>query len=62
MNQQRSRRFRATKEADEKLEEMARIKEDLKSKGVYVSPQEEEKIVHFDSNCITTVRFLGVIV
>ncbi|XP_037086044.1 5'-3' exoribonuclease 2-like [Pollicipes pollicipes] len=52
MNQQRSRRFRASKETSEKLEEMARIKAELRSKGVEVPP-DKPKGEHFDSNCIT---------
>nr|CAH7748105.1 unnamed protein product [Callosobruchus chinensis] len=40
MNQQRSRRFRASKESQEKIQEIKRIRE---------KPKEE----HFDSNCIT---------
>jgi len=56
MNQQRSRRFRASKETKEKIEEMARIKKELESRGAYVPPQ-KEKGEHFDSNCITPVIF-----
>ncbi|KAF0307470.1 5'-3' exoribonuclease 2 [Amphibalanus amphitrite] len=52
MNQQRSRRFRASKETAEKLEEMARIKAELRSKGVELPP-DKPKGEHFDSNCIT---------
>jgi 5'-3' exoribonuclease 2 len=52
MNQQRSRRFRASKEAAEKSAEVARIREELKSKGA-VLPPEKPKEHHFDSNCIT---------
>lgn len=52
MNQQRSRRFRASKEAAEKVEEVARIRSDLQAKGVDLPP-EKEKGEHFDSNCIT---------
>ena len=54
MNQQRSRRFRASKETAEKLEEMARIKAELRSKGVHLPP-DKPKGEHFDSNCITPV-------
>ena len=57
MNQQRSRRFRASKEVAEKVELMARIKGELESKGAYVPPQ-KEKGEHFDSNCITPVSYL----
>ena len=59
MNQQRSRRFRASKEVAEKVEQMARIKSELESKGAYVPPQ-KEKGEHFDSNCITPVRSFNV--
>lgn len=52
MNQQRSRRFRASKETYEKVEEIARIREDMTKRGLNVPP-EKEKGSHFDSNCIT---------
>ncbi|XP_041969406.1 5'-3' exoribonuclease 2 homolog [Aricia agestis] len=52
MNQQRSRRFRASKETQEKIEEIARIRSELQSKGAYLPP-ERPKEAHFDSNCIT---------
>uniref|UniRef100_A0A1B6C087 5'-3' exoribonuclease n=1 Tax=Clastoptera arizonana TaxID=38151 RepID=A0A1B6C087_9HEMI len=52
MNQQRSRRFRASKEVVEKVQEIARIRAEMISKG-YVVPPEKEKGSHFDSNCIT---------
>ncbi|KAB7496129.1 5'-3' exoribonuclease 2-like protein [Armadillidium nasatum] len=52
MNQQRSRRFRASKEAQEKKDEIKRIREELISKG-YNVPPEKPKEAHFDSNCIT---------
>ncbi|XP_055680069.1 5'-3' exoribonuclease 2 homolog isoform X1 [Lutzomyia longipalpis] len=52
MNQQRSRRFRASKEAAEKTAEIARVREELKAKGA-ILPPEKEKGEHFDSNCIT---------
>ena len=52
MNQQRSRRFRASKEAAEKVDTMARIREELSEKGMYIPP-EKPKESHFDSNCIT---------
>ena len=55
MNQQRSRRFRASKETAEKIDEMARIRSELESKGAFVPP-EKSKGEHFDSNCITPVR------
>lgn len=52
MNQQRSRRFRASKEAAEKAAEVSRIREELKAKGA-ILPPEKPKESHFDSNCIT---------
>lgn len=52
MNQQRSRRFRASKETAEKVEEMSRIRTELRDKGIPVPP-EKPKSEHFDSNCIT---------
>ncbi|XP_047994525.1 5'-3' exoribonuclease 2 homolog [Leguminivora glycinivorella] len=52
MNQQRSRRFRASKETQEKIEEVARIRSELLAKGAYLPP-ERPKEAHFDSNCIT---------
>ncbi|KAH8305480.1 hypothetical protein KR018_010062 [Drosophila ironensis] len=52
MNQQRSRRFRAAKEATEKRLEIERLREELLAKGCKLPP-EKEKGEHFDSNCIT---------
>ncbi|XP_052699520.1 5'-3' exoribonuclease 2-like [Crassostrea angulata] len=52
MNQQRSRRFRASKETKEKIEEMSRLRDELTTKGFNLPP-EKEKGEHFDSNCIT---------
>ncbi|CAB3373545.1 Hypothetical predicted protein [Cloeon dipterum] len=52
MNQQRSRRFRASKETAEKLEEISRIRDDLRARGISLPP-EKPKGEHFDSNCIT---------
>ncbi|KAL9928933.1 5'-3' exoribonuclease 2 Rat1 [Glossina fuscipes fuscipes] len=52
MNQQRSRRFRAAKEAVEKRLEIERIRSELLTKG-FVLPPAKEKGEHFDSNCIT---------
>ncbi|VDM12543.1 unnamed protein product [Wuchereria bancrofti] len=51
MNQQRSRRFRASKEAIEKVEQIAEIRSRLESEGYPLPP--EKKTEHFDSNCIT---------
>ncbi|XP_060826692.1 5'-3' exoribonuclease 2 homolog [Bombus pascuorum] len=52
MNQQRSRRFRASKEASEKVNEIKRIRSELTLKGASLPP-EKPKEDHFDSNCIT---------
>lgn len=52
MNQQRSRRFRASKETVEKQAEVARIREKLIQAGAKLPP-EKPKGEHFDSNCIT---------
>lgn len=51
MNQQRSRRFRASKEGVELTEEKNRMREEVIQKGGYL-PSEEIK-ERFDSNCIT---------
>uniref|UniRef100_A0A8C2Z949 5'-3' exoribonuclease n=1 Tax=Cyclopterus lumpus TaxID=8103 RepID=A0A8C2Z949_CYCLU len=50
MNQQRSRRFRASKEGVELVEEKQRITEEILGRG-YVAPDEIKE--RFDSNCIT---------
>lgn len=52
MNQQRSRRFRAAKEAAEKREQIASIRKRLENEGVPLPPPRKEE-EHFDSNCIT---------
>ena len=52
MNQQRSRRFRASKEAAEKKDAMERISGELEDKGFYLPPKKANE-QHFDSNCIT---------
>ena len=52
MNQQRSRRFRASKETAEKIMTISRIRSELESNGAYLPP-EKPKESHFDSNCIT---------
>lgn len=52
MNQQRSRRFRASKEVVEKVSEISRVRAELLLKGI-VLPPEKPKEEHFDSNCIT---------
>ncbi|KAI1301336.1 5'-3' exoribonuclease 2 [Halotydeus destructor] len=50
MNQQRSRRFRASQESIEKKIEIQRIKDDLRSKGVFLEESDKHS---FDSNVIT---------
>lgn len=52
MNQQRSRRFRASKESVEKINEIKRIRAELLLKGAQLPP-EKAKEEHFDTNCIT---------
>ena len=54
MNQQRSRRFRASKEVAEKINEIERIRADLEARGCALPPA-KPKGDHFDSNCITPV-------
>uniref|UniRef100_A0A8C7K8W4 5'-3' exoribonuclease n=1 Tax=Oncorhynchus kisutch TaxID=8019 RepID=A0A8C7K8W4_ONCKI len=51
MNQQRSRRFRASKEGVELVEEKSRIREEILGRGGYLPPDEIKE--RFDSNCIT---------
>ncbi|XP_037541967.1 5'-3' exoribonuclease 2 [Nematolebias whitei] len=51
MNQQRSRRFRASKEGVELTEEKNRVREEIIQKGGYLPPEEIKE--RFDSNCIT---------
>ncbi|KAF7256865.1 hypothetical protein EG68_05958 [Paragonimus skrjabini miyazakii] len=52
MNQQRSRRFRAAKEAKEKQMTVDRLRHELLARGAHLPPGKEES-EHFDSNCIT---------
>ncbi|GAB1600843.1 5'-3' exoribonuclease 2-like [Argonauta hians] len=52
MNQQRSRRFRSSKEAVESELEKSELREQLLSKGYHLPPP-KEKGERFDSNCIT---------
>jgi hypothetical protein len=52
MNQQRSRRFRASQEAAEKAENEAKLREEWE-KNHGPMPDEEKKKEAFDSNCIT---------
>ncbi|XP_062986248.1 5'-3' exoribonuclease 2 [Elgaria multicarinata webbii] len=51
MNQQRSRRFRASKEGVETVEEKQRIRQEILGKGGFLPPEEIKE--RFDSNCIT---------
>jgi 5'-3' exoribonuclease 2 len=43
MNQQRSRRFRASKESTEKRDEITRVKDDMRSRGLEVPPDKPEQ-------------------
>lgn len=52
MNQQRSRRFRASKESLEKKEDMERIRQEILDRGMFL-PESKKESFHFDSNCIT---------
>lgn len=52
MNQQRSRRFRAAKEAREKQEQIKELRRKLTEEGIPLPPPRKEE-EHFDSNCIT---------
>lgn len=61
MNQQRSRRFRASKETIEKNDELARIRKNLIDAGA-ILPPEKSKEEHFDSNCITPVSLILIII
>ncbi|XP_053469915.1 5'-3' exoribonuclease 2 isoform X1 [Ictalurus furcatus] len=51
MNQQRSRRFRASKEGVELAEEKKKMREEVFQRGGYLPPDEIKE--RFDSNCIT---------
>ncbi|KAL4649010.1 5'-3' exoribonuclease 2 [Arapaima gigas] len=51
MNQQRSRRFRASKEGVELQEKKQKIREEVFERGGYLPPEEIKE--RFDSNCIT---------
>ena len=52
MNQQRSRRFRASKEMAEKAASIEEQRNRLMAEGIAVPPPKKEE-AHFDSNCIT---------
>lgn len=52
MNQQRSRRFRAAKDANDKKEQILSVRNRLANEGVPLPPPRAEE-EHFDSNCIT---------
>jgi 5'-3' exoribonuclease 2 len=52
MNQQRSRRFRASKDAADKKEEILSVRKRLEAEGIPLPPSRKED-EHFDSNCIT---------
>ncbi|KAG1926829.1 5'-3' exoribonuclease [Pimephales promelas] len=51
MNQQRSRRFRASKEGAELVEEKQKMREEVIQRGGYLPPEGVKE--RFDSNCIT---------
>ncbi|KAJ3035692.1 5'-3' exoribonuclease 2, partial [Rhizophlyctis rosea] len=51
MNQQRSRRFRAAQESQEKADEEEKLRKEWEAAGDKMP--EKEKKEHFDSNCIT---------
>ena len=55
MNQQRSRRFRASKETVDKIEQMAKIKAEIRNNGGLLPEDKatKEPSDHFDSDCIT---------
>ncbi|KAF8365792.1 xrn-2 [Pristionchus pacificus] len=52
MNQQRSRRFRASKEMAEKAMDIENVRERLAAEGLPLPPKKAPE-EHFDSNCIT---------
>ncbi|KFD55157.1 hypothetical protein M513_04075, partial [Trichuris suis] len=52
MNQQRSRRFRASKEVEEKEMLIKARRQEMELQGIPLPPV-DEKAEHFDSNCIT---------
>lgn len=57
MNQQRSRRFRAAKDARDRLEVKKKLREDLRSQGHRVPLEVEDKVNH-DARHITLVLYL----
>lgn len=54
MNQQRSRRFRAAKEAQDKEIELGKLREEKLAEGAILPPPPDPSM-KFDSNCITPV-------
>uniref|UniRef100_A0A914US50 5'-3' exoribonuclease 2 n=1 Tax=Plectus sambesii TaxID=2011161 RepID=A0A914US50_9BILA len=52
MNQQRSRRFRGSKESADKRKEIADVRERLEREGIPLPPPKADS-EHFDNNCIT---------
>ncbi len=52
MNQQRSRRFRSSKETADRMKEIADVRQRLEAEGIPLPPPKTDD-EHFDSNCIT---------
>lgn len=53
MNQQRSRRFRAIKESQEKRDEVTKVKQELRAQGIEFDDDDSGNKPHFDTNVIT---------